>query len=310
MVILVLTYFVMCCSIDDNHARHVNVQQKPDDNNETGVVFFIIPERSFSSFHDLYGYYTANAICNLEQVTNVKLLNPLNRAQHIGLAPASSQPRLTNQTPIVTQNEIPPLPRKLSICSGIGPDFIKSVRSTDDVRHSSSSSQASLPELPPIEHRPGWPSLDSQGSEHLRTSSGSSGSGTATVRGSNTGIGAVGGVQYIAPGSPGFDRGLSLPSASFADTDLSGLGREQEDASQRFRLYQNDVPSLNPASSVSPPLSKKEQKKLQKMEQKEEKHKKKEEKKMKKKNKKAEMDNLVQLGWCRPPMPTPERQLY
>ena len=187
-------------------------------------------------------------------MTNVKLLHPLNRAQQTIQTPASPEhhtPPPSTKVLDVAPNEIPPLPQKPSPGSGV---FY-------------SSSQTGFPEVSSVNIKQGQgrSSLDSQGNENLRTSSGSSGSGTVNERGSTIGMGAVGG---SAPGSTSFSM----------------------------------------VSSVPMPLSKKEQKKLQKQEQKEQKRRKKEEKKMKKKKKNAEMDDLVQLGWCRPPMPTPQTE--
>ncbi|XP_070192090.1 uncharacterized protein [Littorina saxatilis] len=137
-------------SIEDNHARHVNVQQKPDDSSPTGVFFFIIPERPFPSFHDLYAYYTSNNICNLEQVTNVRLLNPLNRAH--ATTPGGDDG---------TDEDIPPLP---------GKPVSDSANSQVDVRRNSSTSRRELPEPP------GRVSLDSTGMENPRISGSSNGS--------------------------------------------------------------------------------------------------------------------------------------
>ena len=215
-------------------------------------------------------------------MTNVKLLHPLNRAQQTIQTPASPEhhtPPPSTKVLDVAPNEIPPLPQKPSPGSGV---FY-------------SSSQTGFPEVSSviIKKGQGRSSLDSQGNENLRTSSGSSGSGTVNERGSTIGMGAVGG---FAPGSTSFSKIGDGAVRTFSDAYLSGVGKEQEASQQSFSMV----------SSVPMPLSKKEQKKLQKQEQKEQKRRKKEEKKMKKKN--AEMDDLVQLRWCRPPMPTPQTE--
>ena len=219
-------------------------------------------------------------------MTNVKLLHPLNKAQQTIQTPASPEHHTPPSTKVldVAPNEIPPLPQKPSPFLGPGSDV-------------DYSSQIGFPEVSSviIKQRQSRSSLDSQGNENLRTSSGSSGSGTVAERGSNIGMGAVGG---FALGSTGFSKISDGAARTSSDTYLSGVGKEQEASQQSFSMV----------SFVPMPLSKKEQKNLQKQEQKEQKRRKKEEKKMKKKKKNAEMDDLVQLGWCRPPMPTPQTE--
>lgn len=244
-------------SIENNHARHVNVQRQCDSHSVTGFSFFIIPERLFPSFHDLYAYYTRNAICNLEQVNNVKLLSPLSRTHSRSSRSAS----LSSQ---VLPGEIPPLPTRQISNSSFG---VVTPATT--------------------ERRPGRNSLDSVGSETPRTSGSSNGSSTGRD-------GAEGGADYFAPGSPGEKVFISRP-----------------DETSRAVLLQSGHITPPPLPT---PLSEKDLKKLNKQEEKKKKEREKREKKVRKHDKKSkdkngenkpEMDNMVQLGWCRPPMPTP-----
>ncbi|KAL8585842.1 hypothetical protein ACOMHN_040067 [Nucella lapillus] len=201
---------------DQSIVRHVNVQMRVDERSNRVVSFHIIPERTFATFQDLYGYYSLNTICNLENVSNVLLLNPLEKS-------------LRPSCPLVMPEEIPPLPRRQSTGSGIGSDSVKADRTLEDGRRISNASQPGLPKVPPLpvspelsprlpeipptsgfpEPPPGTarlvrPSLDSQGNDILTWSNNSSESGAASGRppprpGCFNGQSS----QYLAPGSPG-----------------------------------------------------------------------------------------------------------
>ncbi|XP_076468883.1 uncharacterized protein LOC143299509 [Babylonia areolata] len=262
-------------STDENIARHINVQMREDDRSATHLSFYIIPERTFPTFHDLYIYYSLNNICNLENVSNVKLLNPLNRAD----TPQA-------QGPCVMPDEIPPLPRKSSQSSGIGTDSV---------------SQQGLPEIPRIGSRSDRPSLDSQGNDLRWGSNSSSGSGAAMARRS---LPTTNGQdfqipEYLAPKPPNAE-GASLGAQAFS-TPMIGL--------RPFFSLSN---LCGPSTSTGTPLSKKEQKLLKDQQKKKEK----EEKKMLKEKMKTEkkskveptgnMHQMLELGWCRPPIPIPQ----
>jgi hypothetical protein len=166
-------------------------------------------------------------------------------------------------------------------------------------------------------------SIGSVGSDMRRTSSSSNGS--------REGRGAE---AYIAPGSPGGDFGSSSLDRqnglsyqyppSYEDgiraRTVSNLSMP-EAARYQFSLNVGEgararLPSVNGAvawagAPVSIPLTEKEQRKMkkerEKMQKEYEKQRKKEEKKKGKKgDTRVEREAMAELGWCRPPMPTPE----
>lgn len=304
-------------SISNNYARHVNVQYVKDDSSPTGVRFFIIIERSFSSFHDLYAHYTTNPITNLEQIDNVQLLNPLTRSE-LNRRPLEPVP-LPEQVSLIPMDiDIPPLPVKAEI-----PPL---------PRKRPSETERALPEVP-TEAKGERSSLDSEGNEH-RTSSSSNGSGTIRASVASNPGGAVGGVDVNGVGQlgnqeqdSGFARSSfssdSLPrdKAAFVVnfTKPEDLTPVQAEGGVNFYLGPQQftyAPTSPTSSGGSVPLplpvpmskadekrtqkEKKQLKKEEKMKQKEEKRKKKEDER-KKKNQKA----LSDLGWCRPPQPLP-----
>ncbi|PVD24944.1 hypothetical protein C0Q70_15438 [Pomacea canaliculata] len=93
--------------IDGSHARHVNVLQEHSDNSPTGRIYYVIRERCFNTFHDLYSYYSMNSITNMEHIENVRLLNPIERNREASNSVSSRSKPISIS---VTNKEIPPLP--------------------------------------------------------------------------------------------------------------------------------------------------------------------------------------------------------
>ena len=259
----------------------------------------------------------------MEMVNNVKLLNPLTRAANgAAPAPAPSLPPVP-RPPVVSKDEIPPLPRKNSESGTLRR---QSGPGEGGVRRTSDGSQIGLPELPA--GRRERPSLDSQGNDRDPTSSGSSGSGVGAGAGrSNPGAAAAphqGAQQYIAPGSPGFgstDFGdhfgnVNPPTggaAAFPATNrvngapgVSGMFGASGNPASATSASNPNLPSPGRQggqmyeNSVSTPNLNMTQKELKKQQREAEKA-----AKQKKKEKKKKQDRRAEMGWCRPPIPVP-----
>lgn len=278
------------------------MHQRPDRNNPRLVKYFIIAERQFPTFHDLYAHYTFSNISNQEQINNVVLRFPLDRSVWLPVSMRQGHHTSFSQLTI-SEEEIPPLPIRK--------------KSTPVVFFTKGSN---LPEIRSS-------SVNSEGSENRRSTS-SSGSGT----GSTTNPGTVDTstidtkTQFeMAPVPPPAETFQQPIEHTGGDMYITGGPDDDDDESQsseEYRPFEEKPIEPWPNEAPPPPPGYKDKKKLEKQlreeQKKEEKRLKenekrrlkemeKQERKGKKKDadekKKKEMRN--DLGWCRPPVPTP-----